>query len=148
LFVITLVALSTACARTDADVRASVETKLAVDQATAPAKIDVSVTGGVVHLAGETSTREQQRQAVELAKSVRGVKDVESGLRLSDEVVEQAVKQKLAADSVVGSIPIAVEAHEGVVKLESNQTNKDERQRIVQLTSSVDGVTKVEDWMK
>jgi hyperosmotically inducible protein len=137
-----------ACARSDSELRAAVETQIAIDPVTAPARIAVAATNGVVRLSGETSTREEERKAVELARSVRGVKDVVNELRLSNDAVQEAVRQALAADPMVGHIGIDVAAGGGVVHLRSDETNKEERQRAVAVASAVDGVTLVHDFMK
>ncbi len=49
---------------------------------------------------------------------------------------------------MVGKIPIDVDAKGGFVRLMSDQTNRDERTRIVEITSKVEGVEQVEDRMR
>jgi hypothetical protein len=58
-------ALFTACTETDPSIQVAVDAQLAVDGTTAPLSIDVSVSRGVVHLAGEATSREQRNRAVE-----------------------------------------------------------------------------------
>jgi osmotically-inducible protein OsmY len=141
-------ALLTACSRTDPAIQAAVDSQLAVDSATATLSLDISVTRGVVHLAGVVVSRDQQRRAVELTRSVRGVKDVVDEMHLSDAVIAAAVKQALLADPLVGKVPIDVDSTNGYTRLMSDQTNKEERTRAVELAKKIDGVTQVEDRMR
>ena len=137
-----------ACTRADADVRTDVETQLAVDPATADAKVVVTVAGGVAKITGEMSSRTQEQRIIAVATEIRGVKQVTTELRLADTAVVAAIKQVLAADPVIGRIPVDIAASDGLVNLRSDQTVKSERERIIELTSKVDGVTRIEDWMR
>jgi osmotically-inducible protein OsmY len=141
-------ALLVACSRTDPGIQAAVDSQLSVDSATAPLSLDISVTRGVVRLAGEVASREQQRRAVELTRSVRGVKNVVDDMHLSDAVVAAAVKQALLADPIIGKVPIDVDSTNGYTRLMSDQTTKDERTRAIEIARKIDGVTTVEDRMR
>jgi osmotically-inducible protein OsmY len=141
-------ALIAACAETDPAIQAAVDAQLSVDGATTALSLDISVTRGVVHLVGAVASREQQRRAVELTRSVRGVKDVVDNMNLSDASVVAAVKQALAADPIVGRIPIEIDSTNGYTRLTSDQTSKDERTRAVEIARQIDGVTQVEDRMR
>jgi osmotically-inducible protein OsmY len=141
-------ALLTACSRTDPSIQAAVDSQLAVDSATATLSLDISVTRGVVHLAGVVASRDQQRRAVELTRSVRGVKDVVDEMHLSDAAVAAAVKQALLADPIIGKVPIEVDSTNGFTRLMSEQTTKDERTRAVEIARKIDGVTQVQDRMR
>ena len=141
-------ALFTACTETDPSIQVAVDAQLAVDGTTAPLSIDVSVSRGVVHLAGEATSREQRNRAVELARSVRGVKDVVDDMHLSDAVITATVKRMLAADPMIGKIPIEVVTTNGRTLLSSAQTSKEDRTRAIEIAEKVDGVTHVEDGMR
>ena len=141
-------ALLTACTQTDPSIQVAVDAQLAVDATTAPLSIDISVSRGVVHLTGEATSRDQRDRAVELARSVRGVKDVVDDMHLSDDVITATVKQMLAADPMVGKIPIEVVTRNGRTSLSSAQTSKEDRIRAVDIAKKVDGVTHVEDLMR
>ena len=141
-------ALLTACSQTDPSIQVAVDAQLAVDGTTAPLSIDVSVSRGVVYLAGEATSRDQRSRAVELARSVRGVKNVVDDMHLSDAVITATVKQMLAADPLVGKIPIEVVTTNGRTSLSSAQTSKEDRIRAVDIAKKVEGVTQVEDLMR
>ena len=141
-------ALLAGCTRTDPGIQAAVDSQLSVDSATAALSLDISVTRGVVRLAGVVASREQQRRAVELTRAVRGVKDVVDEMHLGDAAVAAAVKQALLADPIVGKIPIDVDSTNGYTRLMSEQTTKDERTRAVEVAKKIDGVTQVEDRMR
>lgn len=137
-----------ACGRTDPAVQIAVDERLSTDAGTAPLSLDISINRGVVRLAGEVDSREQRRRAVELARSVDGVKDVIDAMHFSDEAIVAAVKRALAADPIVGKVPIDVDANRGNIRLMSDQTDKEQRARALELSANVDGVKHVEDRMR
>jgi osmotically-inducible protein OsmY len=140
--------LLASCARTDPAIQAAVDSQLSVDGATASLSLDISVTRGVVRVAGVVASRDQQRRAVELTRSVPGVRDVVDNMHLSDASVAAAVKQALAADPIVGKVPIEIDSTNGYTRLMSDQTSKEERTRALELARKIDGVTQVEDRMR
>lgn len=137
-----------ACRPADPALQIAVDERLSGDPATAPLSIDISVLRGVIHLAGEVTSRDEQRRIVELARSVDGVRDVVDEMHLSDAVIVAAVKRALADDSLVGTVPIEVASSRGMVSLMSDQTDKDQRARARQIAATVDGVKQVEDLMR
>lgn len=143
-----LAAIAAACTVADTDIRTNVETQVAADPVTAGSNVTVTVTQGAVRIDGETPTRAAQTRIVEITRAIKGVKDVVVDLALSDEAIAAAIKAAVAADPMVGKVPLTVECEDGLVKLRSDQTNKDERTQIVALTKAVDGVRTVEDWMR
>jgi hypothetical protein len=60
----------------------------------------------------------------------------------------ERVRKALAADPIVGRIPMEIEAKGDAVRLWSDQTIKEERTRAVGIASAVEGVGRVEDRMK
>ena len=148
LVVLALAIEGTACGRTDPSLQIAIDQALSSDPATSSLSVDISANRRVIHLAGEVASREQEHRAVALARSVHGVKDVIDELRLSDAGIVAAVKQALAADPLVGHIPIVVESSRGHVRLGSDQTGPDDRKQIVAIASKIDGVTQVEDLMR
>ena len=148
--VVLLSALSvtTACGRSDPAIQTEVASQLVVDSATASQSLKVSVTRGVVRLTGAVDSREQRRRAIEIARGTRGVKDVIDAMYPSDATIVAAVKKTLAADPLVGRIPIEVESTGGKIRLMSDQTTKADRARAVEISSKVEGVKHVEDLMR
>lgn len=146
--VLLCVIIHAACGRTDPAVQTAVDERISADAGTAALSLDISINRGVVRLAGEVTTAEQRRRAVALARSVDGVKDVVDGMHLSDATIVAAVKSALAADPLVGKVPIEVDANRGNIRLMSDQTDKEQRARAMELAANVDGVTHVEDRMR
>jgi len=144
-FAVTTVA---ACGRPDADVQAAVKGQLAKDPVTAPLDLTVDVQRGVVTLAGQTSTIAEQTRASEIVRSIEGVKEVTNQMSIADGLLVEAVKKALAADPLLGSVPIEVDSRNGYVRLISNDTNKEQRDRAREVAKSVGGVKGVEDRMK
>jgi len=110
--------------------------------------VSLVVTHRVVYLSGKTETREQQQQAIEAAKSVASVKLVINNMSLDNPGLADAVKQALASDPQLASVPIDTEAIGDTVRLMSTQTNAEQRERAVRIAVGVHGVGKVEDLMK
>jgi hyperosmotically inducible periplasmic protein len=143
-----LCVIPAACGRTDPAVQIAVDAQLAASVETALLSLDISVNRGVVRLAGEVTSRDQQRRAVELARAVDGVKDVIDEMYLGDGAIVTAVREALASDPLVGKVPIDVDARGGHVRLMSEQTDKEQRARAMDLAAKVDGVKDVEDRMR
>ena len=141
-------ALTAGCGRSDATVQSDVERQLAADAATAGAHLTVTVNDGVAQIKGETDTMTQQQRALDVARAVKGVKQVQSEMRLSDAMLTQEVKKVIAADASVSDIPLRIEVKNAEVKLYSDKTNGDQRTRLKELAAGVPGVVHVEDDMK
>jgi osmotically-inducible protein OsmY len=140
--------LSLACVPSEDEIRTEVRARLAANPTTAPLGLSVSAQNRVVYLSGKTTSKEEQQQAVELARAVKGVKLVVNDMFVNNAELVDKVKAALAADATIGKIPIEVDAKGGFVRLMSDQTTRDERTRIVEITSKVEGVEQVEDRMR
>ena len=64
---------------------------------------------------------------------------------ISDDVIVDQVRVKIADDSEVGGQPIQVDAHNGVVVLTGKVTNDKLKAKVEKLAKKVKGVTGVED---
>jgi osmotically-inducible protein OsmY len=64
---------------------------------------------------------------------------------VSDDVIVDQVRVRIADDSEVGGQAIQVDAHNGVVVLSGKVTNDKLRSRVEKLAKKVKGVTGVED---
>ena len=136
-----------ACVLSESDIRRDVRQRLHADQALEKLDLSIEVKNRVVYLSGRTFTEEQQQRAVTTARG-RGIKLVVNHMSLTNSALIDKVKEALAADEKIGKIPIDVDAEGTIVRLMSDKTNSDERERAVQVASSVEGVTQVEDRMK
>jgi osmotically-inducible protein OsmY len=143
-----VVALCAACGPSEDDLRRDVRARLDADPAVAPLALSIEVKRQVVYLSGKTATPAEQQQAIAHAKEVKGVKLVVNDMWLNNTTLADKVKEALAQDAVVGKIPIEVEAQGKLVRLSSDRTNREERERIVKIASAVEGVAEVEDRMK
>jgi len=141
-------AMAVGCGRSDEAVQSSLQQRLAADPATSSAHVTVTVVEGVAHLKGETETLAQQEHAVDIARAVKGVKQVQSEMRLNDNALTEEVKKAIAADASVSQVPLRIEVKNAEVRLFSDKTNSDERTRLKELAGGVPGVVHVEDNMK
>jgi osmotically-inducible protein OsmY len=140
--------LVVACGHTDPATQVAIDNRLSADPITAPLGLDAAVSRGVVRLEGEVDSADQRRRAMDVTRGVPGVKAVVDAMYVSDAFIIAAVKQALAADSLVGRIPFTVSASHGRVQLISDQTGPDDRARALAIASAVDGVTHVDDLMR
>jgi osmotically-inducible protein OsmY len=141
-------ALCVACGPSEEDIKRDVRTRFDTNQTIAPLALSIEVKRQVVYLSGKTGTPAEQQQAMALAKEAKGVKLVVNDMWLNNRSLADKVKDALGQDAVVGKIPIDVEAQGGLIRLSSDQTNREERERIVKIASSVEGVKEVEDRMR
>jgi hyperosmotically inducible protein len=70
---------------TDASITSAIKMKLANDDLTDALDIDVDTSNGMVTLKGTVSSQAEADRAVELARAVDGVKDVQSQLHITAE---------------------------------------------------------------
>lgn len=78
---IAFVMLAVGCAQTDVGLTTKVKTKLAADDTVKAYKIDVDTKDAVVTLTGSVESEAAHTQAVHLARTTEGVKDVVDNLR-------------------------------------------------------------------
>ena len=81
---VVLAAVTTACGSTDAGITTSVKSKFAVDDTVKAYQIDVTTREGVVTLTGDVETAAAKMQAVQIARTTDGVRDVIDQLNVTD----------------------------------------------------------------
>ena len=143
-----IAAICVGCAPSEDDLEREVRARLDADATTAPLALSITVKDRVVYLSGKTANLTEQRQAVKLARSVDRVRVVMNDMWLNNATLADRVKEALAADATVGGIPIDVEVQGTLVRLSSDQTNREQRAKAVQIAAAVDGVGQVEDRMR
>jgi osmotically-inducible protein OsmY len=141
--------LSAACTVSDDEIRRDVRAQLTTIPAVSNPPVSVDVQSGIVRLWGRTTaSHDVQVQAMQLARSVNGVKVVVNEMWANNSDLSDKVRAALAVDPLVGGVPIEVDARGDTVYLKSNQTNEAQRTRAMQIASAVEGVNRVEDLMK
>lgn len=143
-----LALLCSGCGPSDDELRNEVRGRLAADPTTSPLNLSVEVKRRVVYLSGKTAAPAEQQTALQVAGSVERVRGVVNDMWLNNKTLADNVKAALAADALVGKVPIDVDAQGDLVRLWSDQTNREERARAMQIASAVEGVREVEDRMK
>jgi len=103
---LTAMLAAAACGRTDPAIQVAIDRALLASADTAAPSVDISVNRRMVRLAGEVSSRDQERRVVAAARTVRGVKDVIDELYLSDAGIVDAVKQ-----AVEPGLAVSAKAH-------------------------------------
>lgn len=137
------------CTRaTDADLQAAAIVRLRMDPRTARLPIEVAVENRNARITGETDSRADQEHAIAVVKAVEGIASVVNDVRLSDRSIELEVRRVLEAEPMLAGVAIDVSVNRGVVRLESGDTDRLQRARAIGTTAQVDGVIKVEDYMR
>ena len=132
----------------DASLAQHVLERIASNPATQPLDLDVRISSGVATVTGQIPDPLDAHQVIATVATTPGVMDVIANLRISDTVIQQRVVEALRLDPVVASVPVTVKCAAGEVTLRSNQTNADQRARMVGIAATVQGVVHVVDDMR
>ena len=139
-----------AIARTDEEIRKDVENALLMDPAADSYEVKTAVSGGVVTLSGTVQSFQEQSLALQLARQVRGVKDVKSDItvkykvaRPDQEIVADA-RRALENDAWLAPSKVDVSATNGKVTLTGSVGSAAEKTRARTL-AWVMGVNSVDD---
>jgi hyperosmotically inducible protein len=153
---------SAGAAVSDSAITVKVKAKLMDDSTVKSSHIKVVTTNGVVTLTGSMLTAESKSAAVELARSVDGVKSVDDELTTgtgtgsmhraaaktqtegSDSWITTKVKSDITADSMSKGFDVHVETMHGVVMLRGTLANKDAVSHVKDLAERVKGVKSVD----
>ena len=140
----------------DTDISSAVKNNISSDAALSGVNIEVMTTNGVVNLTGNLDSNTQASEAVQVAESTPGVKDVDaskltvsgSNQPLSDALITSKVKgmfiqQKLFGDQDISATTIKVETNNGVVSLSGTADNQDQVTNATKIAKSVSGVKDV-----
>jgi len=145
-----------ATAAEDAAITAKVKALLAVESDIRSLKISVSTKDSVVHLEGTVDTRLQESRVIELAQSVKGVKDVdESKLKVTssnnffeDALVTAKTKGKIMQlyneDKIAKGYDLHVETTNGVVHIFGKVTDRNDIKIIEKSIKAISDVKDVE----
>jgi osmotically-inducible protein OsmY len=140
--------LVTGCRGADGDLRHRALQALASDPATAQLPITLKVRSAVATVSGDVSNRAEQKRALEIVSGTTGVLDVIDDLRIDDRIIIQNARRAFAADPLIKDVPVEMTSNDGVLTLRSEQTNEEQRRRMVQIATTVDGVIDIVDDMK
>jgi hyperosmotically inducible protein len=155
-----LLALASAnCERRSVDdsvITTIVKSKLAVDNETSSANINVDTMNGVVTLTGVVTTRANKEQAERIARNTEGVTRVinnitvetngnHAGMSASDLAILSRIKTRYVAEGVIGP---KVEVKDGMVTLTGNVENAQIRIRAENIARATSGVKEVNNMIE
>src|SRR5215470_17704388 len=144
----------------DSAITAIVKSKLAVDNETSSANINVDTKGGVVTLTGVVMTQANKEQAERIARNTEGVTRVinnvtvetdgehdgdSAGMAASDLAILSKIKTRYIAEDVIGA---KVEVRDGVVTLTGDVENAQIRVRAENIARATSGVKSVNNMIK
>jgi hyperosmotically inducible periplasmic protein len=142
----------------DVRIHLAVETHLARSSELSALSIDTDVTDGVVRLKGEVETDTQKALAVELAKSVDGVKSVRNEIKVksgepsladrigqgaTDTALTARVKTRLMTSRNTSGLGISVSTDERIVTLEGEVDSEAEKELAELIAANTSGVDRV-----
>jgi hyperosmotically inducible protein len=144
----------------DSAITAIVKSKLAADNETSSANINVDTKGGVVTLTGVVTTQANKEQAERIAMNTEGVTRVinnitvetdgehaaaGAGMSASDLAILSKIKTRYVAEDVIGA---KVEVRDGVVTLTGNVENAQIRVRAENIARATSGVKSVNNMIE
>jgi len=143
----------------DSAITAMVKSKLAADNETSSANINVDTKGGVVTLTGVVATQANKEQAERIAGNTEGVTRVinnitvetggehaaGAGMSASDLAILSKIKTRYVAEDVIGA---RVEVRDGVVTLTGNVENAQIRVRAENIARATSGVKSVNNMIE
>ncbi|HXE81410.1 MAG TPA: BON domain-containing protein [Vicinamibacterales bacterium] len=148
----------------DAGITARVQSKFFLDDMVKGRNIDVTTSGGTVTLDGEVRNELERDQAIALARSVDGVRDVRSRLQVNpadattargtaagalqtaeDTWITTKIQSRYFVDDLVKGAEIDVTTENGVVTLTGQVDSERARQRAEALARQTSGVRRVEN---
>lgn len=161
-----LAALLAACSSTqppsvqidDARIHTELTARLAADDDTSPASIDINVNEGVVHLTGAVDSATARAEAERIARSLEGVREVVNDIRVGgeqslgekvdDAAITLRVKAKIAASSQLNPFNIQVNTVDGVVSLTGRVHSAAEKAEAERLARETEGVRSVRNHLE
>jgi osmotically-inducible protein OsmY len=141
-------ALVSDCRADDPRIEQRLLERLAADPVTAPLHLSIETQHRVAIVSGIVTTHAEEQHALEVVSGTDGITGAVNHLRFSDDGLVRTVKTAFAADAAVAQVPVSVSCTLGEITLRSNQTNAQERKRMVEIASAIDGVVHVVDEMK
>jgi hyperosmotically inducible protein len=140
----------------DAALLTKVKSALASDPITESGEINVDVNRGIVKLSGFVDTSKEQAQAVQVARTVKGVKEVQNdiavqtknestGDAIDDSVLTAKVKTALISSPETKAHQINVETRHGVVQMSGFVDTAAAKAAATTVARSVTGVKDVKN---
>jgi hyperosmotically inducible periplasmic protein len=158
---ITLAAEEEKNTRSDIWLEAQLVTSYTLNEHLNPFKIDVDVQDGVANITGSVDSTIERDLAVEIARSIDGIREVEENLKIGptdeptkesafsrqvkDATITAKVKYRLILNKNIASYDINVDTKNGVVTLSGKVDSGEKRDLAVKLAENTSGVLKVED---
>lgn len=156
----------------DSALTASVKSALMANDNVRSLDIDVETNNGVVQLSGDVTSQTQIDQALQVARGVSGVREVENRLTVKpagatagsttgtvdgsatlgqaadDTAITARVKSALLAESDVSGLAINVETTNGVVRLTGTVDSQAQIDKANRVASAAEGVKSVQNQLK
>lgn len=136
----------------DATISAKINAEMVKDKIVKARKIDIDTVDGVVVLSGIVETAREASRAVEIARSVPGVKSVRNniligsrtwGRAVDDTQIGMKIKTALIGEPGIRSLNIDVDVYNGVVVLTGLVDTAQQKERAAEIARSTKGAVSV-----
>jgi len=141
----------------DAAITSKIKTELIADPVVKARKIDVDTSGGNVMLTGVVQTHREADRAVEIARTVPGVKTVKNNLQIGtktmgqhvdDKIIISKIKASLIREPNIRSLNIDVDVNRGVVTLTGMVKTQEQKNRVIEIARGTAGTVDIVDNIK
>jgi osmotically-inducible protein OsmY len=134
----------------DSKVKSAIEDEFLTDATVPFHAVDVKVLDGVVTLSGTVDTLLARDRAVDLARSIRGVRSVVNELQVkpvprSDADLHRDIEEALATDPAADSYEVKVSVADGVATLTGTVDSWQEKRIVGRVVEGVRGVKRVDN---
>lgn len=144
-------------ALSDTVITGKIKSGLAINEVTHALKIGVETNNGIVTLKGTAASETEATKAIEISESTDGVKNVNasqlyvssSNQPLTDTYVTAKIKGVFLKNNLTAGaqnvplVDVKIETQNGVVLLSGVVQNAAQREKLIKLAKSVDGVSSV-----
>lgn len=141
----------------DSAITANVKAQMVGAEEVKALNIDVDTVDGVVILSGFVDSADEKSHAAVIAGAVEGVSDVLNDLQvgsrstgevLDDKITGTKVKARLLGEPNTRSFNIDVDVYLGVASLSGIVQGSEQKNKILQIVRSTEGVTSIVDHIK
>ena len=138
----------------DSTITSRINAAMVKDDLVKAHQVDVDTVGGHVILTGVVKTGQESQRAVEIAKSVPGVRSVRNNLQIGEKSWSEAfndkwlgskIKSKLIAEPEIRSLNIDVDVEKGIVTLTGVVGDQYQRRRALEIAKTTEGTVRVVD---
>lgn len=138
----------------DSAITTKVNLRLIEDAAVKARQIDVDTLEGVVYLTGVVASKFEADRAIDITRTVPGVRQVVNNLQIGSKTINQAMSDKhlgikiktaMVREPGIQSMNVDVDVNRGVVTLTGKVHSQAQKNRVIEIARTTYGTVKVVD---